>query len=302
VVTGEERSVDAVDFLFSSAIVPRFVLRYFSADSDSLEKVLVRWSLWKVFEYEETDGTPGFDPSTENIVSHYRLFNRQFTTMSYHKETVDDVTVHYVCTSLDPVDKSTPYPNVDLCAHVAEKETTANRTRISPNSLKWSVNIANYPYTSNTSRLGVKVSFDSKDVVKDLADSDASLEDDQNEGAVDLTSSADASAPKGIASWTTSVSVTGQGCAASSTVVRSVVLEAQVTKDIDNFPATDPDAVKDFKLRVSYFSFPTDCPNPDSIIWDPELGVALEDDTESSGVALSVSSVLLLLALFALLL
>ncbi len=79
------RNIDAIDFLFSTAVVPRYVLRYFSKDADSAELLMNRWSLWKVFEYVDTDATPGFDPAVDTIVSHYRLFNRQFTQMNYRK-------------------------------------------------------------------------------------------------------------------------------------------------------------------------------------------------------------------------
>jgi len=207
------RNVDAVDFLFSTTVVPRFVLRYFSKDADSKEHILNRWALWKVFEYNETDGKPGFDPAAEDILSHYRLFNRRFTTMSYHKDTdADGNTLHYVCTRMDPVDKATvAYPDVELCAHVAEKETRANRTRIHPNSLKWSVTISNYPYTAADSRLGLKVSFDSRDVVRDLSQTDASDEDSQNEAALDLTSDSGDASSRGIAAWVTNVTVTPAG-------------------------------------------------------------------------------------------
>jgi hypothetical protein len=295
--------VDAIDFLFSTPVVPRFVLRYFSKDADSKEHILNRWALWKVFEYNETDGKPGFDPAAEDILSHYRLFNRRFTTMSYHKETdADGNTLHYVCTSMDPVDKATvAYPDVELCAHVAEKETRANRTRIHPNSLKWSITISNYPYTAADSRLGLKVSFDSHDVVRDLSQTDASDEDSQNEAALDLTSDSGDASSRGIAAWVTNVTVTPAGtCSPNADVVRSVIYEAQLDKDVDTFP-NDPDSISaDVTIRVSYFSFATDC-QPDSITWDPELGVATGDD-ESSAITLAASQLLLVvLALLSLL-
>jgi len=296
-----EKNVDAIDILFSTAIVPRFVTRYFHKDSDSKELFLNRWALWKIFEYNETDGNPGFDPATEDIASSYHLFNRRFTTMTYHKETdTDGNTLHYVCSDLNPIDQSNPFPDVHLCAHMAEKTTKANRTRIHPNSVKWSVTISNYPYTLTDSRLGVKVSFDAKDRVKDLSETDASEEDDQNEAALDLTADSGDSGSRGIASWVTNVTVAGAGCSTVADVVRSVVFEQQVTKDIDTFPA-DPDSVSvDIKVRVSYFSFATDC-QPSSITWDPELGVAVEDDDTSSALSLAVTQwMLVILAALAL--
>jgi len=290
------RNLDAVQFLFSTNTVPRFVLRYFTKDADSSEFLMNRWSLWKVFEYSETDGEAGFNPEVESFGSSYILFNRNWDRMDYHKETVDGVIVHYVCTDLDSIVQ--PAPDVRLCAHVAEQETEANRSRIHPNSLKWSVTLANYPYTNITNpRLGLKVSFDSRDVVRDLSETDADLEDVTDEAALDLNSDqGDAGTPRSVASWTTTVAVTGTGCSASADVVRTVLLEAQRTNDRDTYPPSNFDSVSaDFKLRVSYFSFDTDC-TPDSITWDPELGVALDD---SSAGSLSAGFLLVVMALLA---
>jgi len=269
---------DALDFRFSTVGIPRFVLRYFMKDSDSKESLLHRWAVWKVFEYDETDGVPGFDPATENITSSYSLFLRRFTQMNYNKYTDSDgAVIHSVCTDLNPIDQSTPFPDVTFCAHAAEKEGTANRTHINPNSLKWSISISNYPYQSASGRLGLKVSFDSRNIVKDLSATDASDENDESQAALDMSSDDDNSHRfRGIAAWVTTVDVTGTGCAATSTVVRSVVLDQQISTDDEN-PPTDPDIDATIKIRVSYFSFPTNCVQPASIVWDPELGVSTDD-------------------------
>jgi len=288
------RNLDAIDFLFSSKVVPRFVLRYFNSDEDSKEFFLHRWSLWKVFEYEESGDAEGFDPAYDNITSSHSLFNKKFDAMSYHTEEIEGGTLHYVCT--DFTNQTTPFPNVRLCAHVTEQETVANASRVSPNSLKWSITISNYPYTVANGRLGLKVSFDSKSIVRDLSETDAALENEEGEAALDLNSDDGNGSPRGIASWVTTVDVSGTGCAATSDVVRTVVYDNQVGRDTDNFPNL-PETSAELKLRVSYFSFPTNCVQPDSITWDPELGVSLDDSSSASSLS-AIFSLVVLAAIF----
>jgi len=79
-------------------------------------------------------------------------------------------------------------------------------------------------------------------------------------------------------------------------VTRTVVYDNQVTADIDPLPSGDTDSFSEtLTLRVSYFSFLTDCNNPISIIWDPDFGVAGSLSPASLVQVSSFSLVILLL-------
>jgi len=55
------KTADAVDFVFGTEWIPRFVLRYFHRNSDKVEALAARWGVWKLIEYQENPlGNPGF--------------------------------------------------------------------------------------------------------------------------------------------------------------------------------------------------------------------------------------------------
>jgi len=164
--------------------------------------------------------------------------------------------------------------------------------RTDPNAIKWSIAISNYPYVGNNTRLALKANFDSKDIVKDLSESDggtgATEIDSSNEAALEVAK--EDTGARGIASWSTGITVTGTGCSDAGTITRSVVFEGDVSQDRDQLPVGDTDGLSfNTAHRIVYFSFITDC-QPASVEWDPEFGVAIDQN----GVSGLLPSVLLL--------
>jgi hypothetical protein len=293
VIAGQKNTdtgdVDAIKFTWTTNWVPRHVIRHYMRDENSIELFVARWLLWKIVEYQETDNAAGFDPRTDTKVSQYLLWLRNWTPLTYAKRTVEGSEYHSLCTSLNATQ---PRPDVTICVSIADRRIRVNRT--DPNAVKWSIAISNYPYRGNDTRLALKVNFDSKDIVKDLSESDggtgATEIDSSNEAALEVAK--EDSGARGIASWQTGITVTGNNCSPTGSITRSVIFEGDVQRDLDTFPVGDTDGLSfSTTHRVVYFSFITDC-QPESIDWDPEFGVAVDQN----GVSGLLPSVLLLAA------
>jgi len=292
VVAGQKNTdsgdVDGIRFIWTSNWVPRHVVHHYSKDENSAEFFAARWMLWKLVEYSEDDGTDGFNPATDTKVSQYYLWNREWTRLSYSQTTIDGAEYHSLCTSLNDTQ---PRPSITICVNIADRRV--QRLRTDPNALKWSWEVSSYPYAGNNTRLALKVAFDSNYVVKDLSESDGGT------GATDIDSSSESALTvaeeengnRGIASWSTSIDVTG--CTSNTgSIVRSVVYEKDVNIDLDTLPGlgdTDGLSISRDK-RIVYFSFITSC-QAQSISWDPEFGVEV-----TSGVSAVLPSLFLLAA------
>jgi hypothetical protein len=292
--------VDAVRFTFATDWLPRHVLQFFHRSTDSIDAVAVRHHLWKVIEYEEkgTAGS-GYSPDQDTRVSQFKFWNTSWSDMQYTKDIADDGTtvVHQICTG---VNGPQPRPDVTICLYLAEGAVTFRGIHHDPNAVKWSLNIANYPYQKNDSLLALKFHYASRMAIVDFGASDnKTWGAGNNEAAV--TAGDDGAGNKGLSSHVVTVNVTGTGCSPTGTVVRTVIREGEWTTDIDaDLPqqnSTDPDFTIQFDgvKRVGYYSFITDC-QPASVFWDPQLGVG-QSGTSSAGSAVLPS---LLFALFAL--
>jgi len=299
-LAGGAVDIDAVDFLFTTNWVPRMVLRYFQKDTDLASLFFGRWALWKIIEYQENTSSsfPGYEPGVDTYVSGYHLWLRGYSTMTYGKTVIGSVTVHKLCTWLQPFPNDTQaHPEVQLCIHTADSDITVNNTDASPNKLKFSLYIANYPYQASNSRLAVKSSFDSLAAIRQMNSSDATYNSTAEDGIV--LDSTTTSQHRALTSWTRTVSDTGTNCSGTGSVVRSVVYTGQDPHDVDLFPfSLDTDGlVTSYTFRIVYHSFITDC-QPASVLWDPDFGISDEPTTQSAGVSLlpAVSMLVLLLA------
>jgi len=297
-------NIDAIDFIFTTNWVPRMVLRYFDKDSDTISAFFGRWALWKVFEYQEntTAGSPGFEPGVDTYVSGYHLWLRGYDTMTYSKTIVGTTTIHKLCTDLWPWANDTlAHPNVTLCIHTSDAVTTTNGTNSSPNKLKFSFYVANYPYvaTNGLSRLAIKGSFDSLVAIREMNSSDADY-DSTSEDGIALDANTDLK-HRVLTSWARTVDVTGNDCNATGSVVRSVIFTGQDPHDTDLFPFgqdTD-DLVSSYTYRIVYHSFITNC-QPSSILWDPDFGLSEQSaDSPASALLPAVSMTVLLLSALA---
>lgn len=269
--------------------LPRFLVKYFSKDADSTDRFAQRWILWKLVEYEDADAVEGFDPETDTVLSSYPLWQADWDNLEHEEETVSGASVHSICT-----ENEVTSPSIKLCSFIADKRTRISNGTADPNFLKWSFSIDNYPYNSSSSRLALKVSYDSKSAVRDftpaLVDGSVELEDEE---ALDLGAD---SGSMSVVSWKKKFSISGGGCTSSvGNIKRSVIREGQFKNDNDTLSNGDNDSLEFSRSwRVSYFSFTSDC-QPTTIEWDPDLGVV--DDVASSAFVLHPSILLIVLSI-----
>jgi len=281
-------TIDAVDFVFDTNWVPHYLLRYFFRNTDASDLVAARWVLWKLVEYNDTDGDLAYTPGVDGLVSDYKLWQHAWTVMSdTQTTTADGGAAHQICTS-----NTDASPSIQLCIIVADSDTTVHGVHSNPNALKWNITISNYPYRGSSSRLALKASFGTRDRAREFDTSDNSTFQTQaNERGVVLSTVSNGA--QAIAGYVTTVNVTGTGCSASAPIVATLIREGQWSGDVDvTFPSGNDTESALYKLsltdQISYYSFVTDCTNPSSIEWDPEMGVM----TPTSGVAASIPSLI----------
>jgi len=278
----KKRSVDAIQFLFTTHSFPRYVIRHFQKDADSTETRAAAHGLRKLVEFEDTNDD-GFDPENDTIVSTYYLWDKTWSKMKKEDSTVDGANVVTVCShTTDNV--------VEVCIMftdiLAQLTMNGSKFTIDNNAIHHTLSVKNFPFKSNTSRLALKVHFHMKDRIRDFTDADAV--DTNNEAAVDLSSESDDSVKiRPVASWSKTV----DACGGSAPVHRERFFEVESTKDKDiNFPNDKDEEISvTFKERITYFSFMTDCARPD-IFWDPDMGIV--DNSDDSLASFTVPSLL----------
>jgi len=283
----KNREIDAIQFTFSTNFFPHYVVRHFQKDADGTEKRAARHGLRKIVEYEEA-GADGFDPDVDTNLQNYTLWNKNWSKIKKEESTVGDSNVVTACTHTDD-------EVVELCIMftdiLATLTVNGSKFTIDNNAIHHTLSIKNFPFTSNTSRLALKVHYHMKDRIRDFDDSEAV--DSNTEAAVDLSSEDDDSIKiRPVASWKKEVSA----CDATAPVKRDVLREKESTRDVDvNFPSGETDGISfTLKERITYFSFLTTCAQPD-IYWDPDLGIV--DDSDDSLASLTMPSVLALVIL-----
>lgn len=286
------RVEDAIQFVFTTNFMPRFGVRYFTRNGDSTEFIAARVGLRKLVEYVETGAdNSGFDPETDTRVQDYYLWNQTWTDLSFQNQVNNGAQLKSVCTeTVDGV--------VQICLFAADiiNSLTVNGTSftIDPNAISHTFVVKNFPFLQTDTKLALKHHLDSRTRAVDAVTEDPT-QLNAGEDAIDLGDSGSTFRP--VFAWSTSVNVTGTGCSAVAPVVRSVVFEGEVQKDIDVVaPGTEDelDVTISLKRRIIYHSFITDCAKPEVIFWDPDFGVA-----DTSSVAAFVPCVALVLALLA---
>jgi hypothetical protein len=299
---GHVQVADAIRFVFGTDWVPRHLLQYFHKENDTADAMAGRWILWKIVEYRENGTQPGYDPDGDTLVSDYKLWLTDWSSMLTGYSTItntDGTVIHQVCTSLQgPIQ---PAPTVQLCVQLANAETVYHGIQQDPNAVKWSILISNYPYKANDTLLALKFSLSTRQAVADFNSQQASqFQQNSDENAMVLGQ--DTNGNMVVGGFVTTVNVTGTGCAPTAPIVRSIIRTGQWSGDVDiDFPAaSDPDNIAfDGVLRIGYFSFLTNC-QPQSVLHDPQLGAAVTPASSSTGGIVVPSVMFALFALLAL--
>eukprot|EP01119_Soliformovum_irregulare_P025053 TRINITY_DN9157_c0_g1_i1.p1 TRINITY_DN9157_c0_g1~~TRINITY_DN9157_c0_g1_i1.p1 ORF type:complete len:226 (+),score=68.27 TRINITY_DN9157_c0_g1_i1:534-1211(+) len=225
--------------------------------------------------------------------------------MTVTKDESGNATVYSFCTQMtatssgnDKRDKGPSRPQFPfifrICNFVTDRAATVNGTKASPNALKWSLEISNYPYESNNTHLALKAAFDSATAIRNLTGDDL---ESKNQDALEISSTGDVST---AITWATGVDLEGTDCPATANVSRSQIYSGSVSGDTDaDAPRGDRDVSWTKSVQLAYFSFLTDC-QPNNIFWDPEFGVVTATPQSSSGY-MATATIALVLAIATLL-
>jgi len=174
---------------------------------------------------------------------------------------------------------------------VSDNATSVHGIATNPNSLKWNITISNYAYVGTSSRLALKISFSTRQLVANFTSSDNGTYQPQPDEA-GFTLSTAVNSAQAIAGYVASVGVVGTGCSSTAPINSTSIRNGQWSGDVDaDFPSGNDTIVEQlgftYSVQVAYYSFVTDCFNPTTINWDPEIGVYTPP---ASGVGINVPS------------
>jgi len=283
---------DAIDYLFSVLGFPHWTVRHFASFLDIIEARAGRHGLRKLVEYIETGAAnSGFDPDQDIIVSQYPFWTQTWSPLVVASVSVGTATLTTVCShTSDGV--------VEICTYITNFDTafTINGTTflIDNNAVHHYLKISNFKFTNSTSKLALKVQFESRTVITDLAPDTVNNEND----AALVGTAGDPIQP--AAAWSNAIIIAGPGCAATGTVVKDIYRDVESIHDIDvgipMLPANE--TVIALNLHITYFSFLTGTCQPTTIFWDPEVGIM---DSTAAGMNLVPSLLLVFFAIIGLL-
>jgi len=264
------KTIDAIDILFSTNWVPRFVHRFYQRSTDTLQLFASRWNMWKLIEYLENGTQDGFVPySGDAILQNYTLYlkNSNWSTIVYNTYMIGTATVHQVCTQLPAIN-----PVVIICGKLATQKVFDSAITLNPSRIKFSFSVTNnFPYMSNSSRIALQVSWDTNDTIVDFnSNEDSQLAtDNNNTHGVMLNQNGPL---VGLSTYINMINETCSNGTQSVPVFRTIIYQDSNTLPSEQLPAGDPDTSITVSTRVSFFSFLTNCPQP-AINWDPEIGI-----------------------------
>jgi len=282
---------DAIDFLFSTVAIPHLTVRHYTQSGDNVEARAARHGLRKIIEYVEKGAAgSGFSPDQDQIVSIYFLWNNTWTPLSINQRTsATGIQITEICTS-------TTDGVVTICAYVTPMATTLSTNGTSApldnNAIHHSFRINKFPFKGTGSELALKVHFESKTIIRDMAPDTA-----DNTNVTQLVG-VDGDTIQPVATWANSVSVIGPGCAATAPVVRDIYRDIQSVNDIDFAPPLPVETIFIFNTHFTYFSFLTAPCQPTSIFWDPDIGIYDSSNPAHSLVPSLMIALIMLASLF----
>jgi len=170
---------------------------------------------------------------------------------------------------------------VTLTAAISTEEVVNGTSSLDPNTMKWGIDISNYPYQGTGTYLALKIALDSLDAVVALNSSTITSDQGNELDALLLATSEDGGIC--VAAWDPVVSINGVDCTNSTaSVVASEVYKSDPSGDVDVVIKGDTDNI-DFSLstRIIYYSILTTC-QPSNVYWDPDFAVGGEGYDSSS--------------------
>jgi hypothetical protein len=311
-VNGKKRTETGVNsrlqFMFTTDGFPRFRARYFRhvADADTAAFFAFRTAFLRVVEFVDT-GDAGFDGSDE-VVSQFRLDGIPADKWSAITQTDISTTpeAHQWTTSVTggPLSRY-PGTTLTLSVYISNDIFHYDRTNVTlgPNDFKFDVDIDNFVYHGNGTRVALIFAIDSRDAPKVATNDDGAGENpDPTEQAQVSIGGSD----QGSFNWaqTIQTSLGGSNFFDDSSIVavllkeQSGVFSGNATIDVSG---DNDDAVKTGEETRDYYSFTiARDDHPTSLHWDPST--VLNDDSldgESSGAVATSMGVATILAVLA---
>jgi len=257
---------DAIEFLFTTVIMPHFTILHYNNAGDTVEARAARHTLRKILEYNDT-GAPGFDPDVDTIVSNYYFWNVIWTPFVFSSSVTNGVTIYSLTTG-------TSDGVVGLTVYLSNQgfNLRLNGTNLliflDNNAIHHTLTIKNFPYKSTGTSLALKVVFESATVISDIDSGAAGQNATVLVGATGIT---DPIRP--VADWATFVNVTGTGCNPTASIAKDIYRDVDSVRDIDlTLPKLTIETNINLNFHITYFSFLTNC-QATEIVWDPEIGI-----------------------------
>jgi len=312
-VNGKKQTVTGVNsrlqFVFTTAGFPRFRARYFRhvQDADTAAFFAFRTAFLRVVEFVDT-GAAGFD-GTDEIVSQLRLDGLPLNAWS--TITQDDLSAtpeaHQWSTTVTGGPNSRyPGTTLKLSVYISNDifHYAATNVTLGPNDFKFDVDIDNYVYHANNSRVALIFAIDSRDARKVAVD--AGVDAGSNPDPTEINQVSIGAGDQGSFNWAQTIQTSlGDGGLFADTQVVAVLLHSETglfsgNATIDD-NGDDDDATKAGSETRDYYSFTiaTDT-QPTSLHWDPST--VINDDTldgSSSGAVVTSAGVATVLAILA---
>ncbi|PRP88133.1 hypothetical protein PROFUN_04224 [Planoprotostelium fungivorum] len=272
-----KHTYDSMVLRISTDFTPRTTVTYVNMTHTKGDRTGVdlfnRWRLWKLLEFKKGPNATetGYTPSTDTRVSHIKLWKLTWSAFSVISNTSNNITSYQVCSNGNLNDNSKF--SVQFCGQFTD--TLLPNQALSPDYLKWSLSVTNYPYNSTNSSLALKVSFQTTSTLFSSANPAAlrNATRSRPQFSLDLGNSA-TSAVSTVASWDTSVSLTGgASCPTTAPIAMGTRYQGQATADTDaDVNLGDSDVSIDSQMVVAYYSVADGGCQPAGINWDPYTG------------------------------
>jgi len=307
-----------INSTFSVSNFPWWRIRRWSSTSSEVSGLQFRFGLLSMVEYEESsNGTDGID-SSDYIMAQTTLWDSQWTPFTEASGFGDGENNFYVYgTTHTP--RNDTLPVIELTTGISTMRGWVNPASrvLGPNNWEWEIALNSIPLVGNYSRIALKFLVECvgpKPIYRSsipIAERD-SLLDDEDDIIIQLDevlNNSEDSTDKGFFSWKKqaeeigglypeidSVLIDMTTQERSLRIVSSPVLSPSqdivpLTEDILNILQDDPGRVLGESRYFIYISFMVT--QPDSITWDPFVGLDEQDESTFTVSAASIPQYLL---------
>jgi len=270
---------------------PRFRVSFFNKSTDGVAGLAYRVGAFSIVEYID-DGTHDFRGKPRSVIQRIDFQNivaSAWSTMTLATSVIGGYNVYTVTSTLTSTTpkSSTRTFTLEFSASISEQtvQQTLNTT-LSPNALKFNFVINNWPWYSNSSKLGLVIGCMSAELFSDGLNPYPLT--NSVEGMITMGGD-----PNMGFAWATEVAVNFPSIPSASVPI----VQSPLWSDVDFVNYTDSDLVAGEEHHGFFFTFNTNA-QPNSINWDPTA--SLPDNSQgssSSGAFVTPRFVLIAIAI-----